>query len=170
MLNSDRRAIVDLHTPSTRMSISHNNNSVISSEHCQRASVDPSHLISVTEDINRSMEAIEMVHRLPTARTPEIGVALSTEESTPIVATKAQSRKAVIQFAALCWNIFLSGWNDGTAGPLIPRLQVVYHVGFAIISLIFVSACVGYVIGALLNVPLTDRLGFGKLVVFGALV
>ena len=42
--------------------------------------------------------------------------------------TKAMQRKAWIQFAALCWSIFICGWNDGTTGPLIPRLQEVYHV------------------------------------------
>ncbi len=33
-----------------------------------------------------------------------------------------------IQFSALCWCIFLIGWNDGTTGPLLPRIQEVYHV------------------------------------------
>ena len=42
--------------------------------------------------------------------------------------TKSMKRKAWIQFAALCWSIFICGWNDGTTGPLIPRLQEVYHV------------------------------------------
>ncbi|KAJ7211237.1 major facilitator superfamily domain-containing protein [Mycena pura] len=49
-----------------------------------------------------------------------------------------------------------------SAGPLIPRIQKVYHVGFAVVSLIFVFACIGFIGGALINVPLTDRLGFGK--------
>ncbi|KAJ7634865.1 MFS general substrate transporter [Roridomyces roridus] len=74
-----------------------------------------------------------------------------------------------IQLAALYWCLFLAGWNDGSAGPLIPRIQKVYHVGFAVVSLIFVFACVGFIGGAMINVPLTDRFGFGKMIMFGAL-
>lgn len=44
------------------------------------------------------------------------------------VKTPAMRRKAQIQFATLRWLIFVAGWNDGTTGPLLPRLQEVYHV------------------------------------------
>lgn len=44
------------------------------------------------------------------------------------VKTPAMRRKAQIQFTTLCWSIFVAGWNDGTLGPLLPRLQEVYHV------------------------------------------
>jgi hypothetical protein len=37
---------------------------------------------------------------------------------------------ANIQFAALCWCLFLGGWNDGTTGPLLPRIQKFYGVLF----------------------------------------
>ncbi|KAJ6627841.1 major facilitator superfamily domain-containing protein [Mycena sp. CBHHK59/15] len=57
-----------------------------------------------------------------------------------------------LQLCALYWCMFLAGWNDGTAGPLIPRIQRVYHVGRAM----------GFIGGATINVPLTDKLGFGK--------
>ena len=33
-----------------------------------------------------------------------------------------------VQFAACCVPLFLAGWNDGTLGPLLPRIQSVYHV------------------------------------------
>lgn len=39
-----------------------------------------------------------------------------------------QSRKAHAQFAALCFTLFLAGWNDGTTGPLLPTIQSYYHV------------------------------------------
>ena len=42
---------------------------------------------------------------------------------------KTQKIRGRIQFAALCWSLFLLGWNDGTIGPLLPRIQGVYHVG-----------------------------------------
>ncbi|KAL1949088.1 hypothetical protein VTO73DRAFT_10894 [Trametes versicolor] len=82
--------------------------------------------------------------------------------------TPAMKLKARIQFATLCWSLFMAGWNDGTTGPLLPRIQSVYHVGFAVVSLIFVFNCVGFVTGAAANVWLTDRLGFGTVMVIGA--
>ena len=45
--------------------------------------------------------------------------------------TPAMRRKARIQFITLCWTLFLAGWNDGTTGPLLPRIQSVYHVRFS---------------------------------------
>ncbi|KAI0760312.1 MFS general substrate transporter [Fomes fomentarius] len=83
--------------------------------------------------------------------------------------TPASRRKARIQFVTLCWSLFLAGWNDGTTGPLLPRIQRVYHVGFAVVSLIFVFNCIGFLTGAAANVWLTDKLGFGKVMVIGSL-
>ncbi|EKM74811.1 hypothetical protein AGABI1DRAFT_116723 [Agaricus bisporus var. burnettii JB137-S8] len=82
--------------------------------------------------------------------------------------TRKQKNSEKIQFAALCWCLFLAGWNDGSTGPLLPRIQDVYHVGFTVVSLIFIFACLGFVSGALANVHLTDRLGFGKTLILGA--
>ncbi|KAJ7927612.1 hypothetical protein B0H13DRAFT_1039198 [Mycena leptocephala] len=65
--------------------------------------------------------------------------------------------------------MFLGGWNDGTSGPLIPRMQKVYDVGFILVSLTFVLSCVGFISGSFLNMHLTDKLGFGRTIVLGAL-
>ncbi|KAJ4491257.1 major facilitator superfamily domain-containing protein [Lentinula edodes] len=73
-----------------------------------------------------------------------------------------------IQLAALYWCMFLAGWNDGSTGPLLPRIQEVYNVGYIIVSLIFVFACVGFISGACLNVPFSEKLGFGKTIVLGS--
>ena len=64
--------------------------------------------------------------------TIEAGPPLRSLEPPPASAvtasTTAMRRKARIQFAALCWTLFLAGWNDGTPGPMLPRIQSVYHV------------------------------------------
>ncbi|KAF8827748.1 hypothetical protein HHX47_DHR4000377 [Lentinula edodes] len=73
-----------------------------------------------------------------------------------------------IQLAASYWCMFLAGWNDGSTGPLLPRIQEVYNVGYIIVSLIFVFACVGFISGACLNVPFSEKLGFGKTIVLGS--
>lgn len=76
-----------------------------------------------------------------------------------ITKTKLQERNGTIQFISLCWCIYLGGWNDGSTGPLLPRLQEHYNVcvrveylvdtvyslslqvGYTIVSLIFVGSC-----------------------------
>lgn len=36
--------------------------------------------------------------------------------------------RARLQFLANCYSLFLAGWNDGTTGPLLTRIQDVYNV------------------------------------------
>ncbi|KAI5996336.1 MFS general substrate transporter [Pisolithus albus] len=78
---------------------------------------------------------------------------------------RGRRRRAHIQFATLCWTLYLMGWNDGTTGPLLPRIQRVYNVNFSIVSLLFVSACIGFITGAISNLVLDSRYGFGKVTV-----
>ncbi|KAF7977329.1 hypothetical protein HWV62_4107 [Athelia sp. TMB] len=97
----------------------------------------------------------------PSRNLPQTSVKLSQ--------TKSQRRWTNVQFASCCFALFLAGWNDGTTGPLLPRIQEDYHVNFAVVSLIFVFACLGSIFGAALNFVVTDRLGFGKAMVLGSL-
>jgi hypothetical protein len=58
-----------------------------------------------------------------------------TEESEPVSSktlerTPEQIRTGRLQFFALCWCLFICGWNDGTTGPLLPRIREVYNVRF----------------------------------------
>ncbi len=53
---------------------------------------------------------------------------LHLEDKQVPIATPTMRRRGWIQFAALCLAIYVAGWNDGTLGPLLPRLQEVYHV------------------------------------------
>ncbi|KAG7095459.1 hypothetical protein E1B28_006199 [Marasmius oreades] len=82
---------------------------------------------------------------------------------------KRQKRGAISHLAALYYAFFLEGWNDGTIGPLLPVMQREYRVGFAVVSLLFVTNCVGFVAGAFINVYVNDRMGFGKVMVLGSL-
>ncbi|TFL07866.1 major facilitator superfamily domain-containing protein [Pterulicium gracile] len=78
---------------------------------------------------------------------------------------KEYMRREFVQLAALCWGTFLCGWNDGTLGPMIPKIREAYNVGFTMVSLIFVVACIGYCTGAVFNAYFTDRIAFGKVLV-----
>ncbi|KIY67456.1 MFS general substrate transporter [Cylindrobasidium torrendii FP15055 ss-10] len=93
-----------------------------------------------------------------------------TALSNPVDPTlqRAYRKREYVQLGALFWCMFLAGWNDGTTGPLLPRIESVYNVNYTVVSLLFVLACVGFVSGALLNMPLTPRLGFGRMMVIGA--
>jgi hypothetical protein len=42
--------------------------------------------------------------------------------------TRKQIVAGNIQYAALCFSMFMLGWNDGSTGPLLPRIQEVYGV------------------------------------------
>ncbi|KAH8110061.1 MFS general substrate transporter [Phellopilus nigrolimitatus] len=81
---------------------------------------------------------------------------------------KAARRKEHIAFGALLWAIFMEGWNDGTNGPLLPAMQHHYNIGFTVVSLIFVANCIGFVSGAVANVRMVQKLGFGTTLVIGA--
>lgn len=76
-------------------------------------------------------EAIEMGaadHESPSASNSR---AASTPDSDSDLKarTKRQRKWEKVQFATLCWTMYLAGWNDGSTGPLLPRIQTVYGVG-----------------------------------------
>jgi len=52
----------------------------------------------------------------------------SISDFDPKAKTKRQRLLARVQFASLCWSMYVAGWNDGTTGPLLPRIQKVYGV------------------------------------------
>ncbi|KAJ7058154.1 major facilitator superfamily domain-containing protein [Mycena amicta] len=88
------------------------------------------------------------------------------------VATKRQRNTEKIQLATLCWTLFLAGWNDGSLGPLLPRIQQSYHIGYTLVSVLFVLQCAhhqGSFLGAMVNIPMTPKYGFGKLVLLGSM-
>lgn len=100
---------------------------------------------------------------------PSLGNGSLGTRSSSAPPSRKQITTGRIQFLALCFCLFLAGWNDGSTGPLLLRIQDAYHVNFLIVSLMFVFACVGFVSGALINVPLNDKLGFGRVIAIGAL-
>ncbi|KAL5481131.1 hypothetical protein ACEPAI_10072 [Sanghuangporus weigelae] len=95
-------------------------------------------------------------------------VRTQTRTTASVEASKPK-RVEYISIAALMWAMFLMGWNDGTAGPLLPALQRTYHVGFAIVSLVFVANGVGFVSASIANVSVAQKIGFGKTLVIGSL-
>ncbi|KAI0720738.1 MFS general substrate transporter [Cerioporus squamosus] len=88
-----------------------------------------------------------------------------------------QKRKSLMHFFAICWTVFVLGWCDGTTGPCclgckptITYVVLVALIGFAVVSLIFVMSACGFFLGAMANVYLTDKFGFGKVLLIGAIL
>ena len=53
----------------------------------------------------------------------------------------------------------MMGLNDGAYGALIPYIESYYNLSYTIVSLIFLSPFVGYVIAALCNNQIHNRFG-----------
>lgn len=60
----------------------------------------------------------------------EIGASMAATAASNDSSTsrKAALWREKVVFATMCGALFLAGWNDGTTGPLLPRIQEVYHV------------------------------------------
>jgi len=58
-------------------------------------------------------------------------VSTPTQNEPPIVTAvyNLNVRKLNIKFAAICFALFLEGWNLGATGPLVPAIQKHYGVG-----------------------------------------
>ncbi|KAJ7815799.1 major facilitator superfamily domain-containing protein [Mycena olivaceomarginata] len=78
------------------------------------------------------------------------------------------SQVTIQRLQATCQLNFIIhlGWNDGTSGPLIPKMQEVYHVQFLLVSVIFVLASAvsssGIHLWSAINMRWTNRVSFGK--------
>ncbi|PVF93674.1 MFS general substrate transporter [Serendipita vermifera] len=86
----------------------------------------------------------------------------------PSITPEMHKRERLVLFA-MCFALFIAGWNDGTLGPLLPRIQAWYGVNYAIVSVIFATACVGCIIGSITNIWLADRFSFGTIIVAASL-
>ncbi|KAJ3907230.1 major facilitator superfamily domain-containing protein [Lentinula edodes] len=85
-----------------------------------------------------------------------------TTSTSSVQQTKEQVIRSRAQFIVTCCCMFAIGFNDASAGPLLPRMQSVYQISFLIVSLLFIFACVGFILGACLNVLVSDHVTFGK--------
>ncbi|KAI0631012.1 MFS general substrate transporter [Trametes polyzona] len=114
----------------------------------------------------------EIAPSFPSSLAPSVLAEDETSSTAPALSAAQRAvhrRKSLVHFLALCGCVFCMGWNDGTTGPMLPRIQANYHVNFAVVSLLFVFNTIGFISGAFANIYLTDRFGFGKVLVMGSL-
>ncbi|KAI0350865.1 MFS general substrate transporter [Trametes cingulata] len=115
----------------------------------------------------------EIPPSFPSSLAPSVLAEDEASSTAPAISAAQKAvyrRNSLIHFLALCFCVFCMGWNDGTTGPMLPRIQEHYHVNFALVSLLFVFNTIGFISGAFANIYLTDRYGFGKVLVMGSVV
>ena len=95
---------------------------------------------STNIDLNRQLEDIELVARAPTQQKEPHSMELVDEPDITSIRienpvadvnyghTLVNPMLGHIHIATLCWTLFMEGWNDGSTGPLLPRIQRVYNV------------------------------------------
>jgi len=64
-----------------------------------------------------------------------------------------------------CFMCFGNGLNDSAPGALIPYMEKDYHVGYAIVSLIFITNAIGFISAAPITHALQARLGRANMLV-----
>ncbi|KAK6835198.1 hypothetical protein RU639_002118 [Aspergillus parasiticus] len=68
-------------------------------------------------------------------------------------------RSNIIRVLTTFWVFFVMGANDAAYGAILPYLEEYYNIPYMIVSLVFLSPLVGYVLAALVNNKLHMALG-----------
>jgi fucose permease len=68
-------------------------------------------------------------------------------------------RENVFKTGASFWSLLTSGANDAAYGALIPYLEKYYNLSYIVVSLVFLSPFVGYILAAVLNNTLHRHIG-----------
>lgn len=87
------------------------------------------------------------------------------EDVADIVQTLSNPPVNKYRFLSACLMCFGNGLNDSAPGALIPYLERHYSIGYAVVSLIFVTTAVGFVSAAPITHALQLRLGRAKMLV-----
>lgn len=68
-------------------------------------------------------------------------------------------RSNIYRTFATFWSFFVMGANDAAYGSLIPYLESYYHLSYTVVSLVFLSPLVGYMLAAIVNNKIHVTLG-----------
>ena len=74
---------------------------------------------------------VELTLSFPNSLAPSIRMDDDTDSTVPAISAAQRAvyrRKFLLAFLPLCFSVFVNGWNDGTNGPLLPRIQEYYNV------------------------------------------
>ncbi|KAK1689979.1 major facilitator superfamily domain-containing protein [Colletotrichum godetiae] len=68
-------------------------------------------------------------------------------------------RSNLFRVLSCFWSLLVSGANDAAYGALIPYLEIYYDLTYVVVSLVFLSPFIGYVLSAVLNNYVHLKLG-----------
>lgn len=94
----------------------------------------------------------------------EPGVSASQLASTDIVPSINNPARNKWRIASACCMFLSNGMSDSAPGALIPYMEQDFHIGYAIVSLIFVTNALGFILAAPLTHWLETRLGRSRTV------
>ncbi|THG94782.1 hypothetical protein EW145_g8077 [Phellinidium pouzarii] len=79
------------------------------------------------------------------------------QEPEPVVSRRLE----LLRQAACYFSFFMSGYNAGVTGTLLPSIEKIYHLSYSSVSLLFVSYCIGYLVSAFSSGWAIKKWGFG---------
>ncbi|KAI0099000.1 MFS general substrate transporter [Nemania sp. FL0031] len=94
--------------------------------------------------------------------TPDIAGEPANANTFEVLPSLADSPKNKFRFAACCFQTLMNGLTDSAPGALIPYIEKQYNIGYAVVSLIFISNAFGYIAAAPFVDVIRLRLGRAK--------
>jgi MFS family permease len=71
---------------------------------------------------------------------------------------------------AACLIYFGNGMNDSAPGALLPYIEAYYNIGYAVVSLIWITNAVGFILAAFFTDMILSRLGRARLLMLSELL
>ena len=81
------------------------------------------------------------------------------QDAVDVVQTLSNPPMNKYRLLSCCLMNFGNGLNDSAPGALIPYIEDSYHIGYAIVSLIFVANAIGFISAAPITYALQARVG-----------
>jgi len=98
--------------------------------------------------------------------------AVDLEASRPSTPTDRETAHIVPSFSypsmnkwrvlAACLTYLSNGMNDSAPGALLPYMESYYHIGYAIVSLIWISNAIGFILAAFCTDVIREHIGQAK--------
>ncbi|KAL8967577.1 MAG: hypothetical protein Q9183_002854 [Haloplaca sp. 2 TL-2023] len=88
-----------------------------------------------------------------------------TDDAVEVMQTLSNPPMNRWRLLSACMMCFGNGLNDSAPGALIPYMETTYSIGYAVVSLIFITNAIGFISAAPSSQPLLARLGRAKTLV-----
>ncbi|KAL1967894.1 hypothetical protein VTN77DRAFT_2311 [Rasamsonia byssochlamydoides] len=98
-----------------------------------------------------------------TPASPRGGAAAGTADLVQTVTNPPRNRWRLL---SACMMYFANAMNDSAPGALIPYMEKHYRIGYAVVSLIFVTNAIGYILAAPWTHALENRFGRSRTYMF----